>query len=567
MRKASALFDEWLVKLKPVVWAVAAVSFFINLLILPMSLYALQVMDRVVSTGSIETLLWLSLIIMSMFAVAGSLQALRSMILSRASEWLHDEIADQALPLVLSQAAAGTRGAQPLRDAASVRNFIAGQGLTTLMDAPWSVLFIATLFIIHAALGVLVTVGAFLLLALAWLSEVSIRDVMKEASARHTRNMQELESATRNAEATQALGMGNALAARWKQMQGVTSELQQRGGNRTAIIQGFTKFVRLTLQMLVTGIAAWLAISGDVTVGAIVASSILASRALAPFEAAIASWKSLVEAKAAYGRLRSVLAAAAGQEEVMPLPAPDGIVTVENLEYTPQGSERPILQNISFHVEAGECLGVIGPSGSGKSTLARVLSGIFTPTSGAARLDGADIYRWPRESFGRYTGYLPQDVELFSGSVKDNIARFRQDVSPETIVRAAQIAGAHELILRLPQGYDTQIGPGGSLLSAGQRQRLGLARAFLGDPRLLILDEPDASLDDVGQQSLVMALRRAKHEGMTVIIMTHRKSLLSHCDKLLLLHDGSVGAFGAAQQVMESLTAHQKARREEAALS
>jgi ABC-type protease/lipase transport system fused ATPase/permease subunit len=240
----------------------------------------------------------------------------------------------------------------------------------------------------------------------------------------------------------------------------------------------------------------------------------------------------------------------------MTLPAPDGVVTAEQMEYIPAGSEHPLLHHIQFYLEAGEAMGVIGASGSGKSTLARLLTGVYVPSAGAVRLDGADMYRWPRESFGRYVGYLPQDVELFSGTVRENIARFSMDADPEAIVKAAQLAGVHELILRLPQGYDTHIGAGGALLSAGQRQRIGLARAFYGDPRLLVLDEPDANLDDTGQQALIMALRRAKHDGTTVIIMTHRKSLLSHVDKLLFLHDGTVAAFGPVKDVVESLARH-----------
>jgi ATP-binding cassette subfamily B protein len=564
MARTIVLFDEIFLKLKPLVWAVAAVSFFINLLILPLSLYSLQIMDRVVNTGSVATLVWLTVIMGVMFAVAGVLQSLRSMILARGAEWAHDGIADLALPLVLAQAAGGIKGAQQLRDAAQLRSFLSGSGLVTLLDSPWAVLYIAALFVIHTGLGFLVTGGACMLLALAWFNELSIRDAIKEAGARHTRSLQELDLATRNAEVTEAMGMGKALVVRWKHIQKRTAELQRHGSNRASVIQGFTKFVRLTLQVMVTGTAAWLAIQGDVTIGAIVASSILSSRALAPFEAAISSWKSLAETQNAFMRLRHGFRDASEREEAMPLPAPDGVVVAEELEYTAPHQDRPILQNINFRLEAGEMLGIIGPSGSGKSTLARLLMGVMAPSAGAARLDGADIYRWPRESFGQYVGYLPQDVELFGGNIRENIGRFREQ-SPESIVKAAQLANAHELILRLSHGYDTQIGAGGALLSAGQRQRIGLARALYGDPRFLVLDEPDASLDEAGQQSLMMVLRRAKFEGRTTIMVTHRKSLLSHCDKLLLLRDGTVAAFGLATWVMEQLGAHQAVKRSEEA--
>jgi PrtD family type I secretion system ABC transporter len=556
MAKSTDFVQEIKASLRPVAWAVIGVSFFINLLILPMSLYALQVMDRVVNTGSIATLIWLTLIMVAMFAVAGLLQSLRSMTLVRAAEWMHGRIADALLPVVLTQAAAGNKGAQHLRDASTLRAFISGAALTTLLDAPWSVLYIAALCIVHVSLGLLVIAGAALLLGLAWLNESATRDPLKEAGLRQMRSMQELELATRNAEATQAMGMGAALTARWQQMQERVSELQWLGTSRAAIIQGVTKWVRLCLQVFITGLSAWLAIRGDVTTGAIIAAAILASRALAPFESAIGSWNQLIETRSAYDRLTQAIEQEALAEDNMQLPAPEGVLSAEAAAYAAPGSAQPIIRNIQFQLEAGEAMGIIGASGCGKSTLARLLTGVMTPTAGAIRLDGADIYRWPRESFGRYVGYLPQDVELFGGTVHENISRFRSDADPEATVKAAQLAGAHELILRLPGGYDTQIGAGGALLSAGQRQRIGLARAFYGDPRLLVLDEPDANLDDSGQQALVMALRRAKHDGITCVVVTHRKPLLAHVDKLLFMHEGTVGAFGATANVLESLAQH-----------
>lgn len=545
----SARLEKILHDLRPVWLSVGVTSFFINLLILPISLYSLQVMDRVMNTGSMPTLLWLTLIMIAMFAAAGLLQTLRSMVLQRAADWLHDCIAEVVLPLVLAQAAAGGKGAQHLRDAASLKQFIGGNGLVTLVDTPWSLLYIAALFIVHWVLGVLVLVGAILLLFLAWLNETAMRRPSQEAGIRQLRAMQELELATRNAEVTEAMGMGAALSARWKAMQKTTGALQAQAGGRSCVIQGGTKFIRLSLQVLVTCISAWLAIDGYVTSGAIIAASILASRALAPFEAAIASWRSFTEARAAYSRLRKAFADGAQREEGMTLPTPIGALAVENLTYSVEGREEPILKDISFAINAGETLGIIGASGSGKSTLARVIMGIWQASGGVVRLDGADIYRWPRSEFGKYVGYLPQDVELFGGTVKDNIARFNNDASPEAIVRAAQMASAHELILRLPKGYDTEIGQGGAMLSAGQRQRVGLARAFYGEPCLLTLDEPDANLDEEGQQALIAALRHAKSQKVTTLLITHRNALLAHVDKILLLRDGSVEMFGTVAEV------------------
>lgn len=468
---------------------------------------------------------------------------------------MHDDIAEAALPLTLAPTAQadGGAGAQHLRDAASLRQFLSGSALVTLMDAPWSVLYITVLFIIHGALGALVLAGAAALLALAWLNEAMMRKPLQHATVRQMQAMRELEFATRNADVIAAMGMAGALAVRWKALQAGVNASQAQASSRGAVIQGVTKFARLSLQVLVTGAAAWLAIEGAVTIGAIIAASILASRALAPFEAAIGSWKSLSESRLAFRRLEKALQVAP-REEAIKLPIPQGALSVENVSYAVPG--RPaILRGVSFRLEPGEALGVIGPSGSGKSTLARLMMGVWQPVGGIIRLDEADVYRWIREEFGRFAGYLPQDVELFGGSVKENIARFQPDAPPEAVVQAAQLAGAHELILRLPNGYETEIGAGGAFLSAGQRQRIGLARAFFGMPKFLVLDEPDSNLDEAGKQALLLALKHAKLKRITTVVMTHRKSILAHVDKLLLLKNGVVEAFGPRQQVTASLAA------------
>lgn len=554
------IFEELRRNLRPVAVATAAVSCFINLLILPMSIFALQVMDRVVNTGNMATLFWLTIIVVLMFAAAGILQALRSMILQGAADFLYGQVTEEALPLILAQAATGTKGAQPMRDAALLRQFASGNALVALLDAPWSVLFIACLFLVDVSLGVLVTAGAALLIALAWIGEAALREPLGKAQVRNVRSMQELESATRNAEVTQAMGMSGALIGRWQRMNGDALALQTLAGNRSAAIQGVTKFARLALQVLVTALAAWLAIHGEITIGAIIASAILAGRALSPFEAAIASWKSLSDARSAYARLEELFAGVTANESMV-LPDPSGALSLEQVSYAIPCVEKPVVRNVSFRLGAGESVAVVGPSGSGKSTLMRLILGVRPLSSGVVRLDGADAHQWSRDALGRFIGYLPQDVELFAGSIRDNIARFQGDAQPESIVEAAQQAGAHELILRLPQGYDTEIGDGGALLSVGQRQRIGLARALYGDPKLLVLDEPDANLDEAGQQALVSALSHAKRRGMTVLLVTHRKSLLAHVDKLLILRDGRVEAFGPVTAVLANLNTRLKARQ------
>lgn len=552
--KRQRFLQDTLHQLRPVVFYAATISFFINLLILPMSLYSLQVFDRVMSTGSMATLLWLTVLMLVIFAVAGLLQTLRSNVMTRAGDWLHAHITQTAIPISLTHIAAsqGSKNIQSLRDAAALRQFLGGPSLTALMDAPWAVLSILVLFLIHPALGALITVGALLLVALAWVNERITDADIKQAGALQLKAMQDLEIAARNTDVVEAMGMAPRIMARWKGNQQSIAEPMDQANSRGATIQGITKFVRLSLQVLVTALSAWLALHNAVTVGAIIASSILAGRALAPFEAAIASWKSALEAKNAYGRLKETLVTNLRTEDIS-LPAPEGRIAVENVYYAAPNQQKAILRNVSFKLEPGESLGIIGPSGSGKTTLARLLTGTWKPAAGTVRLDGADVYSWPREEFGNYVGYMPQDVELFGGSVKENIGRLNTQATDEAVVEAAQLANAHELILKLPNGYSSDIGANGAFLSAGQRQRVGLARAFFGMPRLLVLDEPDSNLDDAGQAALVQALQYAHNYTMTAIVISHRRAILQHVDKILYLKDGAVEAFGPAKEVVAQL--------------
>lgn len=548
--------DHAVHQLRPVVVYAFVMSFFINLLILPMSLFSLQVYDRVMSTGSIATLIWLTVIMLCIFAAVGTLQTLRATVLSRAADWLYNTIAAVAIPISIIHVAAARGGTdiQSLRDAGAIKRFLAGVGLITLLDAPWAVLYIAVLFIIHYALGLLVTGGAAALILLAWLSELSVKSAVKEASKNQIKSMQELEVAARNAEVVEAMGMTGVIVTRWHTAQQIIATHQEEAAKRAALLQGITKFLRLSLQVLVTTLSAWLALQNEVTFGAIIASSILASRALAPLEAIIGGWKTFAEARNAFTRLQQTLLSKP-RIETISLPVPEGKLSVEYVSYSPPHQQRFILKNVHFGLQAGETLGIIGPSGSGKSSLARLITGTWKATSGIVRLDDADVYSWPRNEFGRYIGYLPQDIELFGGSVRDNIARLRTDASDEEIVTAAKLANAHELILRLPQGYNTEIGTSGELLSAGQRQRIGLARAFFGSPRVLVLDEPDSNLDDSGQIALVQALQHARAERITTLVISHRRAILNHVDKILLLKEGGVEAFGSAADIMAKLSA------------
>lgn len=558
--KRKSFLQERREQLRPVIFYAGVISFFINLLVLPLSLYSLQVFDRVMSTGSMATLTWLTMIMLVIFAVAGVLQTLRSTVMTRAADWLHSSITQTAVPISLMHIAAnqGSKNIQSLRDASALRQFLGGQALTALMDAPWAILSILLLFMIHPALGVMIMVGALLLVGLAWVNERITESEMKQAGLLQMKSMQDLEIAARNTDVVEAMGMSPRIMARWEQSQKEAALPMGQVNSRSATIQGITKFVRLSLQILVTALSAWLALHNSVTIGAIIASSILASRALSPFEAAIASWKSALEAKNAYTRLDETLAANPRVEDIS-LPAPEGRINVENVYFAVPNQQKAILRNVSFALEPGESLGIIGPSGSGKTTLARLLTGTWKPAAGNVRLDGADVYHWPRAEFGNFVGYMPQDVELFGGSVKDNIARLDVDAKDDAVVEAAQLANAHELILKLPSGYSTDIGANGSFLSAGQRQRVGLARAFYGMPRLLVLDEPDSNLDEAGQAALVRAMQYARNYTMTTIVISHRRAILQHVDKILLLNDGVVEMFGPAKEVVAKLAGNAKA--------
>jgi len=532
----------------------ALFSFFMNLLLMVLPLYSLQVFDRVLSTGSMDTLLWLSVIMVVVFLAAGLLQMLRSFALIRVGEWMDSRLSPSLLATSLSTAAVtGMRSTQSLRDLNTIRGFLTGHGLLTFFDAPWSVISLAVIYCIHFDLGNLTLAGCVLLLGLAWINEIAMRKPLDEANRINARSFGQLDIAMRNAEVVEAMGMSDAVADFWQKANGKTTQLQSLASYRSCIIQAITRFLRLSLQVAITGWGAYLALHNQITSGSIIAASILAGRALQPFDAAIGVWKSLVEAREAYASLQKSLTRMPPRQEGITLPEPQGKLDVEKVFYCAPNRNVPILRNVNFSLMAGETLGIIGPSAAGKSTLAKLIVGVWKPQAGAVRLDGGEVAHWKREQFGKFTGYLPQDVELFSGSVKDNIARLISDADDTAIVKAAQLACAHEMIMALPNGYGTDIGPNGMNLSAGQRQRIGLARAFYGDPRLLILDEPDASLDIDGERALTQALLKAKANNITTLVITHRRSLLFFLDKLLVIKNGEIMMFGPMRQVMNAL--------------
>ena len=529
-------------------------SFCVNVLTLVSPIYMMQVFDHVLSSRSGDTLIMLTLIAVFALAVLSVIDGLRSQILSRIGLWLDDRLGPTVLSGALQTAlrADVARAAQGPRDLSVLRGFLTGPAITPLMDAPWAPIFIIALFILHPMLGIVGVGGGIVLFTLAILNEVLTKKPLNRANAAAAKAQYRTESALRNAEVIRSMGMLDGVVRLWRRDGEDVKSAQLSAGSRGAVILAFSKFSRLMIQTLIMGVGAWLVIHQEASPGAMFASSFLLGRALAPVENAIGTWKSLVSARIAYRRLTELLGVMPAQKRLMALPRPEGELSVERVTFVPPGSDTPTLRGISFALQPGEVLGVIGPSAAGKSTLARIIAGSWVPSGGNVRLDGADISVWLDANGADNIGYLPQDIELFSGSVKDNIARLG-DADPEDVIEAAKLVGLHDTIMRLPRGYDSDIGEGGVKLSGGQRQRVGLARALFGKPRLVILDEPNASLDHEGEEALVQAIAHLKSIGTTVVVIAHRPSVLGQADKLLVLRQGMVDAFGARADIIAKL--------------
>ena len=444
-----------------------------------------------------------------------------------------------------------------IRDVQTLRSFLGSNAVFAFFDMPWMPIYFVLIFILHPALGMVAVVGGLMVLLFGVLTQKIAAPKLQEANDINRRAAMLLSSASRNAATVQAMGMINSIGARWHQMNARVIGLQTRASRRVGLLHSVSKSARIGLQVVIYAVGAYLAITHATTAGVMIAASIVMGRALAPLDQAMAAYKQSLEARAAYRRIRTTLANPS--PEHMPLPTPKGELAAEDVSFSLQ--ERPVLQNISFSLKAGTALAVIGPSASGKSTLCRLLMGIWPPASGTIRLDGADIAAWDSEKLGAFIGYLPQDVDLFSGTVAENIARMGK-VDPERVVRAAQIAGVHELILRLPNGYDTPIGDIGQGLSGGQRQRIGLARALYGDPRVVILDEPNSNLDEEGEARLMQCLSRLKRFGATVVIVAHRPSILAAVDEILVLDQGRIQFYGPRDLVKSQMAEKQRKQRQ-----
>ncbi|MQT62915.1 type I secretion system permease/ATPase [Pseudomonas sp. FSL R10-0056] len=534
-------------------------SFFINALMLVPTFYMLQVYGRVITSGSLTTLSMLTLIMTGLVITLGCLEWTRSRIMVRVSNRLDMLLSRQVYKASFKRALESggmDASAQPLNDLTGLRQFLSGNGLFAFFDAPWLPIYIAVMFMFHPWFGWVATGSALLLLLLAFVNERLTGPTLAQANKEHIGASLYTTKNLRNAEVIESMGMLETLMDRWWTRQKNVLLLQSRASDKGAMISTLSRSFRILVQSLILGLGAYLAVDHQVGARLVFAGSVLLGRALAPIDLIIGSWKGFIAARSQYARLNAILASQQAQPERMSLPAPKGDVQVENLTVAAPGSNIAIIKNISFSVPAGCVVGIIGPSAAGKSTLARALLGIWAPLQGVVRLDGADISAWDKHELGPHIGYLPQDIELFEGSVSDNIARFTR-VDSEKVILAATTAGVHDMILLLPDGYDTVIGGDGVVLSGGQRQRIGLARALYGSPRLIILDEPNSNLDEVGDRALIAALHRIRLSGATLFVITHRTNIVSQLDRLMVMSNGGLSLFGPRELVLTELNAQQ----------
>ena len=532
----------------------AMFSLAINLLYLAGPLYMLQVYDRVISSASEVTLVMLTIALLLAFMALAGLDAVRARVLTRASIRLDHKIAARVMTAIIDRSASfGGARSQLLRDFDTFRQFITGMGIHAIFDLPWAPIYIAVIFALHPALGAFALGCSILLILMALLNEWIVKPPLTESGEAASRNYSFTEMSLRNTEVVRAMGMTEGLLKRWGRDRNRMLERQVTASDRAATMQSLIRFLRLSMQSVILGLGAYLVIERLATVGAMFAASILLGRALQPVEQVVGSWRNLVSARGAFLRVRELLSANPLREAGLSLPRPTGRLLVEALTFVPPLSNKPILRGVAFGIEPGEVLGVIGPSGAGKSTLARHIVGVLAPSAGAVRLDGSDVSVWARTTLGQHLGYLPQDIELFADSIAANISRFQEGEDKEAIL-AAQMAGVHDMIVRLPNGYDTQVGEGGAILSGGYRQRIGLARAVYGNPSLVVLDEPSSNLDADGDAALTDCIMQLKQRGTTVVIISHRPSTIGVVDKILVLRDGVAEMFGPRAEVMSRLT-------------
>ncbi len=530
-------------------------SFFVNVLMLVPTLYMLAIYDRVLMSGSESTLMMLSLITVFLFFVLGGLEWVRSRMLVATSARLDEQLGDRVFDAVFTQSLTSSGAAataQPMNDMVQIRQFLSGQGLLAFFDAPWIPIYVGLMFLFHLYFGAVAVLSMLLLGALAIWNEVATRADMAEANRESIEATQFVQRNLRNAEVVEAMGMLPRLRARWQVRQTKVLTLQSRASAKAGLINALSRTFRLTVQSLVLGLGAYLAIHNEISAGLVISGSILLGRALAPLDQMIGGWRGFLGAREAYRRLDILLRTIPERESRMALPALRGRVTLEGLVIAVPGRTEPILNEITLTIEPGTTVALIGPSAAGKSTLARAMLGLYPPAHGRACLDGADILNWDRIQLGESIGYLPQDVELLDGTVAENISRFGE-VDAKRVTEAAQWAGIHEMVLTLPQAYDTPLIGGGVALSAGQQQRIGIARAIYGRPRVVVLDEPNANLDMAGDTALMATIQQLQRDGCTVVVVTHRTNVLQVVQKIAMIIGGKVARYGPREEVLAAM--------------
>ena len=531
-------------------------SALINILMLTGPLFMLQIYDRVLPSRSIPTLVGFAVLTAALFAFQGVLDALRGRVLLRIGGSINEDLVGRAYDAVLRLpliSRGGGDGLQPIRDLDQIRQFLGSPGPGALFDLPWMPFYVAVCFLFHPWIGIAAAGGAIFLIILTLCAELATRTPAKTAVEIGARRNALLEASRRNAEVMHAMGMSPRFSAQFGAVNDEFLQSHKRATDRAGVLSAMSRITRLMLQSFVLGLGAYLVIHHEATAGIIIASSILVSRALAPVDLAIGNWKGFVAARHARQRLHALMLMLPEREEPLALPKPRGALVVEAVTAVPPGTQRIVLQEAAFTLAAGEGLGVIGPSASGKSSLARLLVGVWHPARGKVQLDGAALDQWSPEILGQHLGYLPQSVELFDGSVADNIGRFEPTPDADAIIAAAKAAGVHDLIVKLPEGYDTKIGESGTNLSSGQRQRIALARALFRDPFLVVLDEPNSNLDSEGEEALTAAILSVRARGGIVIVIAHRASVLGSVDHVLVLNQGRQQAFGPRDEVLRSV--------------
>ena len=529
----------------------------VNVLLLVMPLYLLQVYDRVLPSSSTTTLGYLSIIAAVALAVLAVLEIVRAQYGNRVAARLDTQFGSSVFQAAMNSPRAALGDVQPLRDLATIRAFIASRTLFFLFDLPFTPLFIALLYLVHPVLFWLTLGGAVLLVLVALANQIATARATKNANEALVGAMNSAQSFARNFETVRALGMSGSTMSVWGQKFAEALRASERVSSSNAIWGGLSRSLRIALQLATLGFGALLVLEGEMTAGMIFASTIISGRALQPLDQMIGGWRQIIEARAAWQRVRAANSQVEAKAvDTVTLPAPEGALSVEQLIYFPPGADagaQPLIKRISFKVNAGEAVAIIGPSQAGKSTLARLIVGAIRPRSGAVRVDGSDIQNFEADELGRHIGYLPQEVELFPGTIAQNIARFDAEARDDDIVRAAMRAHAHQLVIGQAKSYATEIGPMGVRLSGGERQRIGLARAFYGDPKLLVLDEPNANLDSEGEQALEKAMLEAKANKVTVLIITHKPSIAAKCDRVMMLRDGQIELYGPSADVLQRL--------------